>query len=211
MVLPPIGCHMGSPPRVRSRPQRLQWMSYVMRITSACAEQTVARSMPACPNWDHLRVCGADYAGTTGTMPDSGSPPRVRSRRTVPFLRRAAGRDHLRVCGADDRAGCGAEERTGSPPRVRSRHRHALLARPFAGITSACAEQTNGTSTEGLLSGDHLRVCGADMSMGLTVSMTAGSPPRVRSRPRLVNRYRGSRGITSACAEQTGGEFAAVR
>ena len=32
---------------------------------------------------DHLRVCGADYAGTTGTTPDSGSSPRVRSRHCI--------------------------------------------------------------------------------------------------------------------------------
>ena len=92
----------------------------------------------------------------------------------------------------------------GSPPRVRSRHHtHARHLRQ-RGITSACAEQTPVIQALFQSWGDHLRVCGADSSIGADVSPLDGSPPRVRSRPPGTSLNDWCRGITSACAEQTG-------
>ena len=55
-----------------------------------------------------------------------------------------------------------------------------------------------------LVNGDHLRVCGADLGSSHSASAPAGSPPRVRSRLVVLLGKLRVRGITSACAEQTG-------
>ena len=71
------------------------------------------------------------------------------------------------------------------------------------GIISACAEQTN---KDGLCSGycrDHLRVCGADTEEIENHKRRQGSSPRVRSRRNRSACSGLSRGIISACAEQT--------
>ena len=46
-------------------------------------------------------------------------------------------------------------------------------------------------------------MCGADLESTMSRMAWRGSPPRVRSRPCRTVRTAGSRGITSACAEQT--------
>ena len=215
----------GSPPRVRSRRDGVAVVLAARGITSACAEQTTAPSTR--PSWtrDHLRVCGADLVFACPMASDWGSPPRVRSRLTGTMILFPSGRitsacaeqtkwtcsrpcvtrDHLRVCGADV-VGCVSEAcGRGSPPRVRSRpgrHRHQLL---HHGITSACAEQTTAFSAQSGQRWDHLRVCGADFICASIFAISPGSPPRVRSRQPDALRRSGSRGITSACAEQTHG------
>ena len=173
---------LGSPPRVRSRPQRPDLHIGPRGITSACAEQTPAPCSHASPDWDHLRVCGAD----TGTLPAPGeilgSPPRVRSRhadggvdgfgagitsacaeQTYAAWRAARSMpDHLRVCGADKPRGTRSTPGYGSPPRVRSRRICAARMVNPSGITSACAEQTRPPTIGRPSCVDHLRVCGAD-------------------------------------------------
>ena len=153
----------------------------------------------------------------------SGSPPRVRSRLAGPILVGRAGgitsacaeqtlglartflrrRDHLRVCGADHTGDQSAATGQGSPPRVRSRPEGQLTIIVQTGITSACAEQTYSEEAKTELPGDHLRVCGADRPFYPGGDYEAGSPPRVRSRPRPAVQPIGEHGITSACAEQT--------
>ena len=175
-------CAAGSPPRVRSRPAWRVPARLAGGITSACAEQTPTMSRVTVLVWDHLRVCGADAWLIPRSVPNTGSPPRVRSRRfnvgihiidhgitsacaeqTITHSQcPAAGRDHLRVCGADCEVAAALVAIWGSPPRVRSRlilH----VQRPVAfGITSACAEQTARGAGYWRGNGDHLRVCGAD-------------------------------------------------
>ena len=48
-------------------------------------------------------------------------------------------------------------------------------------------------------------MCGADHLFPLRAVPVEGSPPRVRSRPIWTAQDQDSEGITSACAEQTGG------
>ena len=93
----------------------------------------------------------------------------------------------------------------GSPPRVRSRPLEGLVTFGVDGITSACAEQTAICPTPSYTTADHLRVCGADVVLFLTLRRLGGSPPRVRSRHRELTQQSPRRGITSACAEQTDG------
>ena len=93
----------------------------------------------------------------------------------------------------------------GSPPRVRSRLELRASVPPSERITSACAEQTTSSSPVTTVSSDHLRVCGADGLFWGDYDDMQGSPPRVRSRRRVVKRGHGGHGITSACAEQTRG------
>ena len=176
------GTRLGSPPRVRSRLLVLLRVAVLRRITSACAEQTSPVSRGELKMWDHLRVCGADAAEARRLKTLVGSPPRVRSRldgvrhgvldagitsacaeqtntRTVCTL---IPRDHLRVCGADRSGTVAPQLASGSPPRVRSRLIDSVLNGIKDGITSACAEQTIWSKSKGMVSWDHLRVCGAD-------------------------------------------------
>ena len=177
-----VDADWGSPPRVRSRRNNLLQGSNPRGITSACAEQT-SRAARCSSAWrDHLRVCGADWCEPCHRRPLSGSPPRVRSRRTVRCGSTCRGRitsacaeqtgpwgisigvagDHLRVCGADGKPYDRWEPGGGSSPRVRSRPH---LGRGRGGrdrIISACAEQTSPRWTSVPAAGDHLRVCGAD-------------------------------------------------
>ena len=91
----------------------------------------------------------------------------------------------------------------GSPPRVRSRLNSVEGAETTPGITSACAEQTFLSIGIRRVTGDHLRVCGADLFQRLVSVLYEGSPPRVRSRLTLYAADNQQIGITSACAEQT--------
>ena len=213
----------GSPPRVRSRRRGQASGCPWGGITSACAEQTSASRQRPRPRRDHLRVCGADRSEVDACVSELGSPPRVRSRQHhAPAAGAARGItsacaeqtvpvpvpvqptwDHLRVCGADVYWLARVSSRSGSPPRVRSRPVRLRVHEPFLGITSACAEQTLFGVTVGVLVGDHLRVCGADLVLEALEQFLQGSPPRVRSRPPGRPRTVVRLGITSACAEQT--------
>ena len=154
------------------------------------------------PRRDHLRVCGADQWWLRGTVGGRGSPPRVRSRPMVAArdrrrqgitsacaeqtystrIRNRETGDHLRVCGADQRVRVKRHGERGSPPRVRSRLSLRSIQATSLRITSACAEQTWRDRTMTRRHRDHLRVCGADRMVVLSVTRPAGSPPRVRSR-----------------------------
>ena len=172
----------GSPPRVRSRPRPVQSAGAAIRITSACAEQTMFNSFRETRMGDHLRVCGADCWRRSSRQTRTGSPPRVRSRlvhaigyrvcdgitsacaeqTSVPWCLRNRPWDHLRVCGADNDAIPANLDAAGSPPRVRSRLPAIGGRQRRTRITSACAEQTTGSACIRRATGDHLRVCGAD-------------------------------------------------
>ena len=132
---------LGSPPRVRSRRNKVLLCNADTGITSACAEQTVGAARRQPERGDHLRVCGAGAAAVRAKHDLRGSPPRVRSRRgaalpgpricgitsacaeqTIRGIRsRRSWKDHLRVCGADRRFRMILQKFRGSPPRVRSR------------------------------------------------------------------------------------------
>ena len=107
------------------------------------------------------------------------------------------------MCGADAVWRLFGFRVAGSPPRVRSRPGEPSGGIPAVGITSACAEQTIGAECDAVVSGDHLRVCGADLIVLTVLVGWVGSPPRVRSRLEADAGGPLRLGITSACAEQT--------
>ena len=74
---------------------------------------------------------------------------------------------------------------------------------PESGIISACAEQTTCCDMAISSSGDHLRVCGADLGVSGFQPAVLGSSPRVRSRLSSRKRTAAKSRIISACAEQT--------
>ena len=194
---------VGSPPRVRSRRNRLTFQLPRTGITSACAEQTRHPTCHRPPPRDHLRVCGADCSRPHSRRYTLGSPPRVRSRQRVAARRAGVHgitsacaeqthpkpsvdggvEDHLRVCGADSSRCCKILATVGSPPRVRSRLHAREPCGRYGGITSACAEQTQPPPGLSAVTWDHLRVCGADLGVSGFQPAVLGSPPRVRSRP----------------------------
>ena len=200
---------MGSSPRVRSRRCAGGGGSVRCGIISACAEQTNSIVRCRYPDWDHLRVCGADARQAAATEINRGSSPRVRSRPTAAGgVRIAIGIisacaeqttnrwqgvhqpwDHLRVCGADTYLEFFVKAYNGSSPRVRSRRCRARAVRLRFGIISACAEQTGCLRFAGRWCWDHLRVCGADLWCGSCVKCMKGSSPRVRSRHRQDYRH----------------------
>ena len=110
------------------------------------------------------------------------------------------------MCGADVNYSIGDTAKPGSSPRVRSRPGLAGWHRTHPGIISACAEQTVVNFNEITNRWDHLRVCGADMGDYIGGDYAGGSSPRVRSRRRSMSHCPAmyTRGIISACAEQTG-------
>ena len=176
---------VGSSPRVRSRHAMPRHLRSGPGIISACAEQTETLTADVSAPRDHLRVCGADCKATGMAYGTEGSSPRVRSRRFPRQWRFPGGRiisacaeqtcrlgwsgcmsrDHLRVCGADSTMRYTSRPLQGSSPRVRSRHLTCSREHLPSGIISACAEQTSAPDTRSRLSGDHLRVCGADSSV----------------------------------------------
>ena len=195
---------MGSSPRVRSRRHRVSVAQQHLGIISACAEQTSLVSISRRVSWDHLRVCGADLIDTDNKGVEAGSSPRVRSRpsplsvaealagiisacaeQTSRFLNwLILSRDHLRVCGADSFRLVAPISLYGSSPRVRSRPPAVPRQGLHGGIISACAEQTTSCRWCPTRCRDHLRVCGADLTVDLKTLKAPGSSPRVRSRHR---------------------------
>ena len=73
---------LGSPPRVREKPLETSKEYYELGITPACAGKTYAFGFLAPSMRDHPRVCGKNMALKNTVLIISGSPPRVREKRT---------------------------------------------------------------------------------------------------------------------------------
>ena len=193
------------------------------RITPACAGKTYEGRDRGQDLGDHPRVCGENYCEIAVMSKSLGSPPRVRGKPGAvvsinPFTRitpACAGKtalrshrrfllgDHPRVCGENRGAAALSIRARGSPPRVRGkrkRYAHRILS---SRITPACAGKTYADELTILIREDHPRVCGENAHRSRAESWCAGSPPRVRGKPRRPARAGRSRGITPACAGKT--------
>ena len=149
----------GSPPRVRGTVSYRCFISYVYRITPACAGNRSIKITFRDNAMDHPRVCGEQPLGGVPQGCLQGSPPRVRG--TACILRRwcridritpacagnsfaarssaRASKDHPRVCGEQPRAAAAETVLSGSPPRVRGTGIGGGREHGSHGITPACA------------------------------------------------------------------------
>ena len=168
-------------------------------------------------------MCGKNsrYISTNSTF--IGSPPRVREKpisssfkpsnlgitpacagKTSALLEAyLAFRDHPRVCGKNVIVSVTAWNDIGSPPRVREKLQYFRNATAETRITPACAGKTR--LFEELQKGyqDHPRVCGKNANENISKQLEAGSPPRVREKPRKWRIDNLVLGITPACAGKT--------
>ena len=71
---------MGSPPRVREKPNNNHSCIAFARITPACAGKTTFSAFAFMIPRDHPRVCGKNSANLSGQLANLGSPPRVREK-----------------------------------------------------------------------------------------------------------------------------------
>ena len=130
--------------------------------------------------WDHPRVCGEKGTGAGSWAAAEGSPPRMRGkgciewlkecqRRITPAyagkrkLRPRAGkltRDHPRVCGEKTKITNIIRRATGSPPRMRGKGVEELQQLIDSRITPAYAGKSHDYLNCVYQRRDHPRVCG---------------------------------------------------
>ena len=112
-------------------------------------------------------------------------------------------RDHPRMCGEHLSTKNRASVSQGSSPHVRGAHRHALRYRHSQGIIPACAGSTPSTQVVPCGRGDHPRMCGEHVVLGVHSAQEKGSSPHVRGAPDRYARSRPTGGIIPACAGST--------
>ena len=210
----------GSPPRVRGTVSYRCFISYVYRITPACAGNRSIKITFRDNAMDHPRVCGEQPLGGVPQGCLQGSPPRVRG--TACILRRwcridritpacagnsfaarssaRASKDHPRVCGEQPRAAAAETVLSGSPPRVRGTGIGGGREHGSHGITPACAGNSPAQPVAEFSLWDHPRVCGEQRFMIRRSSPPRGSPPRVRGTGASGTGISTGTRITPACA-----------
>ena len=135
----PISGRLGSPPRVRGKPQRIHVSGEQYGITPACAGKTPSKSSCLPCAGDHPRVCGENHGKS-------------------PF--RWCDVDHPRVCGENPLIIESDYRLQGSPPRVRGKLLTTFYGQSIGGITPACAGKTSSRPSPRKAYRDHPRVCG---------------------------------------------------
>ena len=192
----------GSSPRMRGKPVRSRRLRARRRIIPAHAGQTNSVPAKRSSHADHPRACGANVMVPSACMLMVGSSPRMRGKprlerddsRTRRIIPAHAGQtwvwirffqtttDHPRACGANEQDADSDPDRIGSSPRMRGKRRrqdaHASLLR----IIPAHAGQTSLLMMLMLPPPDHPRACGANICSMLSVSVAAGSSPRMRGK-----------------------------
>ena len=173
---------------------------YARRITPARAGNRWLHATYESKRKDHPRACGEQSPFTRAATICPGSPPRVRgtggrasgrlrSRRITPARAGNRSRTHVLLSGAGDHPrACGEQELpfrlhinlSGSPPRVRGTEVEYGRVFRASGITPARAGNRRAPSYLQIHRKDHPRACGEQSASHLSITSTAGSPPRVR-------------------------------
>ena len=168
-------------------------------------------------------MCGENSASSSLIFWILGSPPRVRGKRLVhlsSLLRHritpaCAGKtywcgemdeateDHPRVCGENNESTEILSSSRGSPPRVRGKPTAVDCFNKSPRITPACAGKTLRSRIRHTRREDHPRVCGENRNHAVANLRYLGSPPRVRGKHAVSQRYRTKFRITPACAGKT--------
>ena len=94
--------------------------------------------------------------------------------------------------------------RIGSPPLARGTVRLVCTLCARSGITPACAGNSKALALCARITGDHPRLRGEQQSRDLSVPQIRGSPPLARGTARILRKLYGPRGITPACAGNSG-------
>ena len=107
------------------------------------------------------------------------------------------------MCGEHDTRGIRRLHNSGSSPRVRGTRCAPSKPVHLTGIIPACAGNTGSAILNGLLNGDHPRVCGEHPWRGLSRFLVLGSSPRVRGTLCAAMISSCITGIIPACAGNT--------
>ena len=216
-------CWVGSSPRVRGTPWRIERDPLFYGIIPACAGNTGSSSEKHSYGWDHPRVCGEHSRRVRLGGYRRGSSPRVRGTQdrtgrhrhdpgiipacagnTVVFSNECRfSQDHPRVCGEHPGLLVLPKDTTGSSPRVRGTHPPMVLRPVPDGIIPACAGNTSTFLRSRSTARDHPRVCGEHSAMRAALLFAAGSSPRVRGTRAGRNVVHRMPGIIPACAGNT--------
>ena len=220
------GFILGSPPRVRGKPDRLPRVRHrrVDRgLTPACAGKTRSASRSPPTSRAHPRVCGENSSIRLLISSSSGSPPRVRGKpanscsekrpcRLTPACagktpsgpgRTRGPRAHPRVCGENLVCRRTIHTFAGSPPRVRGKRAEPPGSPCGAGLTPACAGKTGRRGRRRGRPRAHPRVCGENHCTMFNALRRMGSPPRVRGKRCAGRRFSNASRLTPACAGKT--------
>ena len=129
----------GSPPRVRGTVSEIVKSCYAIRITPACAGNSINKGFVALLVQDHPRVCGEQAVAMFCASSKTWITPACAGNSLSGTECCGDFWDHPRVCGEQDRQKKPTGTITGSPPRVRGTVPcHAVDEIRF-GITPACA------------------------------------------------------------------------
>ena len=175
---------LGSPPQVRGKLLRTNHFLIVYRITPAGAGKTpLARASAICQE-DHPRRCGENFRRHIDYVCQLGSPPQVRGKPTVgQTIKVKAGitpagagktfrglessrllRDHPRRCGENHIQRKLSVCKQGSPPQVRGKLTPEQVKALRVRITPAGAGKTVQIFVNRVLTEDHPRRCGENMT-----------------------------------------------
>ena len=111
--------------------------------------------------------------------------------------------DHPRACG-ENKTELDAEVlMLGSPPRMRGKPHIRVFRHETGRITPACAGKSSVDQKAAGVITDHPRVCGENCFSSTKVSISAGSPPRVRGKHQIKAFQMQACRITPACAGKT--------
>ena len=208
---------------MRGKPVIVETGKEYRRITPACAGKTQFVPLTSYNERDHPRVCGENTTRPLLTLRLTGSPPRVRGKRSVSVARRPSGGitpacagktyrniraslpnwDHPRVCGENSSGAFSRMSDAGSPPRVRGKRPRLSRRDLRRGITPAHAGKTSNAVPQYVRTRDHPRVCGENTCLDHANGDEGGSPPRVRGKQNFFQFQLYLHRITPACAGKT--------
>ena len=175
----------------------------LIRITPACAGNTLSCLIVSIFFEDHPRVCGQYYKFNLPSMSCIRITPACAGNTAILEEVDGQDKDHPRVCGEYCICLLISASSLGSPPRVRGILCFYKLLYMSRRITPACAGNTMALQESIYLREDHPRVCGEYIISLDKETVETGSPPRVRGIPIDFDFFVFVLGITPACAGNT--------
>ena len=172
---------------------------------------------------DHPRRCGENLPYTGTVLTGQGSPPQVRGKQgfgtdyalgdritpagagktTTADILATEYMDHPRRCGENPQLAPRAVHDAGSPPRMRGKLKKFKKPLLMRGITPAGAGKTSSSSETRAVITDHPRRCGENGAGVSCLGSLRGSPPQVRGKHLICQKYTHPKRITPAGAGKT--------